>query len=77
MSTQQTVSHELQSAVPNTLTSPATKLVYLYLQTGERRTIDDLTENLGLQKISLYPLLQSLESKGLISRDGEHVTVAA
>ncbi|SEO45050.1 Sugar-specific transcriptional regulator TrmB [Halogranum amylolyticum] len=77
MSSQLTLDTTPQNAIPGTLTSPATKLVYLYLQTRENRTITDLTEDLGLQKISLYPILQSLESKGLVHRDGEYVATAA
>lgn len=69
-----TATHQLPSesdrAVPGTLQAPRTKLVYLYLSQGEA-SIDSLEADLGIEKISLYPILQRLMSRGLVERTDE------
>lgn len=58
-------------SLPQTLTSAESKLVYLYLQTEGESTVDDLQQHLGLKKISIYPVLQQLDERGLVRRDGQ------
>ena len=57
------------SALPAEL-SAKSKLVYVYLHTADGCHVDELQENLGLKKISLYPVLKSLTERGLVRRDG-------
>jgi DNA-binding MarR family transcriptional regulator len=64
-------------AVPSELTSAQSKLVYLYLDCAGGATADDIAGSLGLKKISLYPVLDSLETRGVVRNDGNrYVTVA-
>ena len=72
MSTQQTAEPE-SDALPSTFPaelSAKSKLVYFYLHTADGCHVDELQENLGLKKISLYPVLESLTERELVSRDG-------
>jgi predicted transcriptional regulator len=57
--------------IPADIDSPSSKLVYLYLRTRGECTVDELQSSLGMRKISLYPLLEGLATKGLVDRDGE------
>lgn len=50
--------------------SAESKLVYLYLHTTDGCHVDELQADLGLKKISLYPVLDSLTDRGLVRRDG-------
>ena len=63
--------------MPAELDSSNSKLVYLYLQTVETTTIEDLKSTLKMQQLALFPTLATLESEGLIERDGETFTVTA
>ena len=62
--------------IPTELDSPASKLVYLYLETAGASTVNDLQASLDMGKISLYPLLKSLSKRGLVDRDGERYSLA-
>lgn len=53
-------------AVPETISAPETKLVYVYLQTTGRCTVDELQRNLDMRKISLFPVLDTLRERDLI-----------
>ncbi|MFA9417018.1 helix-turn-helix domain-containing protein [Natrinema sp. HArc-T2] len=62
---------EHQLAVPDQLTSPQAKLVYLsLLVTGEAKAAD-LEQLLGLPKLTLFAVLESLAAQDLIQRTGE------
>jgi predicted transcriptional regulator len=86
---QQTLEHPEQSSTESTTTIPATftvpdgldstgsKLVYLYLDASNGGDISALRESLGMKTISVYPILQTLVSKGLVERDGEQYHVVA
>jgi transcription initiation factor IIE alpha subunit len=55
--------------VPNAISSPRAKLVYLYLATHGAVTEEQLCEGLGMKRISLYSILKTLRSEGLVGRD--------
>lgn len=86
---QQTLEHPEQSSTESTTTVPATfavpdeldstgsKLVYLYLDASNGADISALRESLDMKTISVYPILQTLVSKGLVERDGEQYHVVA
>ncbi len=64
-------------AVPAELTSAQSKLVYLYLDCGGSATVDDIADSLGLKKITLYPILDSLVSRGFVATEGNRYATAA
>lgn len=57
-------------SVPPELTSDGTKLVYLYLRVTGESTLDELNQSLEMKTISLLPILNTLESKELVNREG-------
>jgi DNA-binding MarR family transcriptional regulator len=63
--------------VPSELTSAQSKLVYLYLDCGGSATVDDIADSLGLKKITLYPVLESLESRGFVAIEGNRYATSA
>lgn len=58
-------------AVPDSIDSPQAKLVYLYLRTTAGATVEELDDSLDLKRLALFPVLDTLESRDLIDRDGE------
>ena len=66
----QTNSNETIERLPTALDSSQTKLVYLYLATVESGTVEDVRDALGIELISLYPVLSTLTDKGLVRKDG-------
>ena len=63
--------------MPAALESSNSKLVYLYLATVNEATISNLESTLEMQQLALFPTLDTLESEGLIERDGETFTAIA
>ncbi|MFC7225029.1 TrmB family transcriptional regulator [Halalkalicoccus sp. GCM10025322] len=63
--------------MPAALESSNSKLVYLYLATVDEATISNLESTLEMQQLALFPTLDTLESEGLIERDGETFTAIA
>lgn len=55
-------------AMPDAITTPEAKLVYLYLRTANAPTVDELHRNLGVRKLSLFPVLDTLRGRDLIDR---------
>lgn len=55
--------------VPEELSAPEAKLVYLYLQTADGPTVDELYRNLDVPKLSLFPVLDTLRERDLIDAD--------
>ncbi len=55
-------------AVPTELDSPQAKLVYLALRVGGKMGAADLQRTLGLSKLSLFAVLESLAAKDLVRR---------
>lgn len=58
--------------LPDDLSSPQAKLVYLYLEATGGATLDDLNETLAMKKIAILSVLNSLTSRGLVDTDGSH-----
>jgi len=61
--------------VPPELDSPGAKLVYLYLSTDGAATVGELQSALGMTKIALYGILQTLGERGLVDRDGQRYRI--
>ena len=59
-------------ALPRELQSPRAKRVYLYLTTNGDATVSEMGESLGMKKLSLYSILKTLRSEGLVDCDGDH-----
>ncbi|SER18650.1 helix-turn-helix domain-containing protein [Natrinema salaciae] len=55
-------------AVPDELDSPQAKLVYLTLSVGDEATAADLQRALGLSKLTLLAVLESLATADLVER---------
>lgn len=64
-------------ALPSNLESTGTKLVFLYLDATNGGDIADLRASLGMKTITLYPILQTLETNGLVERDGDEYHIAS
>ena len=56
--------------LPERVDTTDAKLVSLYLAIEEKATIDELQAVLGMKKISLYPLLQTLTATDHVDRVG-------
>ena len=54
--------------VPAAVESARAKLVYLALATGGPATVDDLATRLDETRLSLLSVLDTLESRGVVSR---------
>ncbi|NHN41601.1 MarR family transcriptional regulator [Halorubellus sp. JP-L1] len=63
--------------LPEDITSPRAKLVYLYLDVTEDATVEDLQSCLDMRKIDLFSVLNSLTGAGHVSLDDGTYTVAA
>lgn len=57
-------------AVPGSIESPRAKLIYLYLRSCGNSTLEDLHEDLDIPIMSLYSLLDELEGRELVTRQG-------
>jgi DNA-binding MarR family transcriptional regulator len=64
-------------AVPRGLESPRAKLVYVYLEREREASVDSLADALDLKKIDLLTVLSTLESAGVVERDGVTTVHAA
>ena len=64
-------------ALPDAITSPAAKLVYLYLDRAGPTTVSDLSAALDMRKLSLYSVLDALAGKNLVDNDGETYGIQA
>lgn len=77
MSTQELAHESTAIELPAEIESTGSKLVYLYLSTAGEATIGELQTSLDMKQLSLYPVLETLSSEGLVARDGETYAVAA
>lgn len=76
MSTQQAIQQSTTVSLPSELESPRAKLVYLYLSESGETTVDDVQTSLGLRKMTLFGVLDTLASQGFVERRGETVAAA-
>jgi Sugar-specific transcriptional regulator TrmB. len=58
-------------AVPESITSPRGKLVYLYLATHGGATETELCEGLEMKRITLYSVIGALRDDDLVGREGD------
>ncbi|WP_232702317.1 helix-turn-helix domain-containing protein [Halobacterium wangiae] len=61
--------------LPTEVESPRGKLVYLSLA-GEGATVEELHARLDVPRITLYSILRTLQSRGLVHRDGDGYVTA-
>ena len=54
--------------IPDELASPTAKLVYLSLYVTGEATVTDLQRQLGLSKLTLLPILESLRKRDYVER---------
>ncbi|MFB6168531.1 MAG: MarR family transcriptional regulator [Haloferacaceae archaeon] len=62
--------------VPDSIDSPQAKLVFVYLTATAGATVDELHERLDLPRLSLFPVLDTLQTHDLVSRQGETYVVS-
>ena len=62
--------------LPDELASAQAKLVYLYLTVRGTVTVDELGSALGLPKLALFSILQTLARGDLVVREGDVVSPA-
>lgn len=62
--------------IPDGVDSARAKLVYLYLATAERATVDELANHLDMQKMALFSVLGTLSADGLVECDGDRYHTA-
>lgn len=58
--------------MPDTLSSAETKLIYLYLRGTDEATVADMSDDLEIQRLSLFPVLDTLDDRGLVARTDDH-----
>lgn len=59
---------ERRLTIPNEVASPQAKLVYLAVRVTDEPTVTQLQRLLGLSKLTLLPLLASLDEQDYIRR---------
>jgi predicted transcriptional regulator len=71
MNSQQPISNQSEATVepvPPSLDSSTSKLVYVYLSSSESATIDELHAALNVEKLTLYPVLNTLIAADLVTQ---------
>lgn len=76
MSTQQAIQQSTAASLPSELESPRAKLVYLYLSDAGEVAVDDVQSALDLRKMTLFGVLDTLDSQGFVERRGDTVAAA-
>jgi len=64
-------------AVPETLQSAESKLVYVFLAASDGATVEELHEALHLRKITLFPVLSTLTERDVVGREGARYVPSA
>jgi len=59
---------EPQVSLPDELNSPRAKLVYLYLTMAGDATVTELQRALGLSKLALFSILDTLTTNNLVQQ---------
>lgn len=67
---------ERLTTVPEGIESPRAKLVYVYCSVTDGATTEELCANLSLTRLTLYPILESLEDRDLIEREDDRYVAA-
>lgn len=77
MSIQQSTAIATPETLPEDISSPRAKLVYLYLDVTEAATVEDLQACLDMKKIDLLSVLNSLTTAGHVEAiDGTYAVTA-
>jgi predicted transcriptional regulator len=72
-------SHESRESegIPTEIDADGSKLVYFFLDVRGAATVAELSESLGMTKLSLYSILDTLSTKELVEGDGWTYETAA
>lgn len=62
-------------SLPEQITSPQAKLVYLYLRSVKKAQVKHLKQSLGLQALALYSILETLIDTTLVECHDESYEV--
>lgn len=75
MSVTQSMQKRTVTAVPSELNSANAKLVYLFVDISAGASVDEMQSSLGLGKMALFSVLDSLSKQGFVEQRGrEYVT---
>ena len=61
---------QVSDSLPQEVSSPQAKLVYLYLDLSNGATVGELEETLALKKITILSILECLSERDLVERTG-------
>jgi DNA-binding MarR family transcriptional regulator len=64
------------TTIPDGIESPRAKLVYVYCSVTDGATTEQLCDNLSITRLTLYPIIESLEKRDLIERDDDQYVAA-
>jgi predicted transcriptional regulator len=68
---------ETSDVIPAAIDADSTKLVYLFLDVHGESTVSDIATSLGMTKLSLFSILDTLAGKGLVEGDGHEYRTTA
>jgi len=60
-----------QRRMPEGINSSQAKLVYYYLRVTDCETVEELSSELDMRRMTLYDVLETLEGKGLVESKGD------
>lgn len=70
--------HDFETVtIPPECDSANSKLVYLYLNTVDTATIEQLQITLDMRQLALFPVLDTLQEANLVAREGTTYTAVA
>jgi DNA-binding MarR family transcriptional regulator len=55
-------------SVPEEINSSTAKLIYVYIKSVSSATIEQLSSSLSMKRITLYPIVSTLQQKGFITK---------
>jgi hypothetical protein len=59
------------TSVPEGIESPRAKLVYVYCSVSDGATTEQLCANLSITRLTLYPILESLQERDVLEREDD------
>ena len=77
MAPQLTQTSQQFDGIPAEIEADGSKLVYLFLAAHGESNVSELSESLGMTKLSLYSSLDTLTAKDLVEGDGWSFQTAA
>jgi len=67
-------SRQLPNGVPDGVESACGKLVYCFVSARGGATVEELSDDLDITRLTLFAVLSTLEERGVVAREGTYVT---